>query len=75
MDLEAPSFLAMYALQQLLLPEAAHRDWINGDAGALYESGIEAHMQHISTSYMNIEIDQSDIDAYIQANPLEAGRE
>jgi hypothetical protein len=72
---EAPSFLVTFAQTQLLLAEAVHRGWAQGDAAALYESGIEAHMQQISTGYSGTEIAQADIDAYIQANPLVPGRE
>lgn len=75
MDPQAPSFLATYALQQLLLAEAAHRDWVSGNASDYYESGIEAHMQQFADYGEHTEIDQADIAQYIQDNPLEAGRE
>ncbi len=75
MDPQAPSFLATYSLQQFYLAEAAHRNWISGDPAEYFEQAIEAHMHQISNGYQNTEIAQSDIDAYIQANPLETGRE
>lgn len=75
MDPLAPSFLVTYAQTQLLLAEAAHRGWVDGDAAEFYENGIRAHMEQISTSYSGTSIAQSDIDAYIRANPLEPGEE
>jgi hypothetical protein len=75
MDPQAPSFLVTHAQTQLLMAEAAHRDWISGSAASFYESGIRAHMQQISTSYNNTTIPQSDIDGYLAAHPLEPGRE
>lgn len=71
----APSFLVTYAQTQLLLAEAAYRGWISGDVSTYYENGIRAHMQQISTSYTNTTIEPGAIDQYIQAHPLEPGRE
>lgn len=71
----APSFLVTYAQTQLLLAEAVHRGWADGDVAALYESGIRAHMQQISTGYSGTAIAQPDIDAYVQSQALEPGRE
>jgi hypothetical protein len=75
MDPVAPSFLVTYAQTQLLLAEAAHRGWIQGDPATFYENGISAHMEQISNSYNNTTIAQSDIDAFLQAHPLQAGSE
>lgn len=75
MDPQAPSFLVTYAQTQLLAAEAAYRGWVEEDAAALYENGIRAHMEQISTSYAGTSIPQSDIDVYVQANPLEPSQE
>jgi hypothetical protein len=75
MDPVAPSFLVTYAQTQLLMAEAAHRGWIQGDPAAFYANGIRAHMEQISSSYANTAIPASDIEAFLQAHPLEAGRE
>lgn len=75
LHLQAPSFLITYAQTQLLLAEAVQRGWAEGDVATLYESGIEAHMQQMSTGYSGTTIPEADIDAYIQDHPLEAGRE
>lgn len=74
-DPQAPSFLVTYAQTQLLLAEAVVRGWVEGDASALYASGIEAHMQQFEEYGADAAIPQSEIDAYIQAHPLEQGKE
>ena len=75
MDPQAPSFLVTYAQTQLLLAEAAVRNWISANPTSHYQNGIRAHMEQISTSYTNTLIPSSAIDAYLQAHPLEGGRE
>jgi hypothetical protein len=75
MDPQAPSFLITYAQTQLLMAEAAHRGWISGNAAEFHENGIRAHMEQISTSYDDTTIPPAEIEAYIAAHPLEAGRE
>lgn len=72
---EAPNFLVTYSQTQLLLAEAIVRGWASGDAAQAYTNGIEAHMQQCSQWPGDTDIDQADIDAYIAANPLEAGKE
>ncbi len=72
---EAPSFLVTYAQTQLLLAEAVFRGWAQGDAAALHASGIEANMQQFSAWPGDTDIPQEEIDAYLQAHPLEAGSE
>jgi hypothetical protein len=72
---EAPSFLVTFAQTQLFKAEALHRGSAQGDAAALYESGIEAHMHQISTGYSGTAIAQADINAYVQAHPLQPGQE
>nr|WKN39008.1 SusD/RagB family nutrient-binding outer membrane lipoprotein [Tunicatimonas sp. TK19036] len=74
-DPEAPSFLVTYAQTQLLLAEATFRGWAQGDAAAIYHSGIEANMQQFAEWPGDTEITQDEIDAYLQAHPLEAGME
>lgn len=73
----APSFLVAYAHTALLQAEAVARTWITGDAAALYAAAIEAHMQQFAhPDYGSCTaIDQSEIDTYIQDNPLEDGQE
>ncbi|MBK8505629.1 MAG: SusD/RagB family nutrient-binding outer membrane lipoprotein [Saprospiraceae bacterium] len=72
---EAPNFLVTHSQTQLLLAEAIVRGWTSGDAAAAYEAGIRAHMQQCSDWPGNTDVAQADIDAYVAANPLEAGKE
>lgn len=71
----APTFFVTYPLTQLLLAEAVVRGWAPGDAAALYTSAIEADMQKMATYGSDAAIPQSEIDAYLQAHPLEEGNE
>ena len=71
---EAPNFLVTYAQQQLLLAEAAVRGWIEGDPAALFASGIEAHMQQLDAYGADTAVPQAEIDAYLEAHPLEASQ-
>ncbi|WP_421827462.1 SusD/RagB family nutrient-binding outer membrane lipoprotein [Larkinella sp.] len=73
--LTAPSFLVTYAQTQLLLAEAAFRKWTTGNAATLYANGIRAHMQQLATYGANTAVAESAITAYLDANPLAAGKE
>ncbi len=72
---EAPSFLVTYSQTQLLLAEAIVRGWVSGDAAAAYESAVRANMEQFSDWPGDTDISSGEIDAYIAANPLEAGSE
>ncbi|WP_277479415.1 SusD/RagB family nutrient-binding outer membrane lipoprotein [Catalinimonas alkaloidigena] len=72
---EAPSYLVTYSQTLLLHAEAVVRGWAAGDAAALFEEGIRAHMEQLASWPGDTEIAQADIDAYIQAHPLQSGSE
>ncbi len=72
---EAPNFLVTYSQTSLLLAEAIVRGWTNGDAAVQYENGIEAHMHQVAEWPGDTDIDQAEIMAYLDANPLESGKE
>ena len=72
---EAPSFLVTAAQTQLLLAEAIFRGWAQGDAEATFQGGIALNMEQFSAWPGDTEISQAEIDAYVQAHPLEAGQE
>ncbi len=72
---EAPSFLVTYAQTSLLKAEAIVRGWASGDAAEEYATAIRANMEQFSDWPGDTDIDPADIDAYISANPLEAGKE
>ena len=71
----APVFLLTYGQTQLLLAEAAFRGWAEGDAAALFASGIRAHMEELAAYGADTAVPEEDIAAYLAAHPLEAGRE
>jgi hypothetical protein len=69
----APDCLVTYSQTQLLLAEAAFREWVSGDPAAYYENAIRADMERISSDYVDTEIPASEIDAYVAAHPLDLG--
>jgi hypothetical protein len=73
--LSSPCFLVTYAQTQLLLAEAILRGWANGDIQEHYRNGIAAHMEQMELYDDNAAISTAEINAYIQSQPLVAGRE
>ena len=71
---EAPTFFVTYAQTQLLLAEAAIRNWTQGDASLLYTEGIRAHMRQLASYGASTAISESDINLYLQANPYNASK-
>jgi hypothetical protein len=69
----APAFLVTYSQTQLLLAEAAFRDWVPGDPATYYENAVRADLERISSDYVDTEIAASVIDAYVAAHPLDLG--
>lgn len=69
---EAPAFLVTYGQTQLLLAEAASRGWTSGSAATYYSNGIRAHMEQLGLTDSRSAIAESDIAAYLSANPLGA---
>jgi hypothetical protein len=57
----------------LLLAEAALRGFTTGDAAALYESGIRANMEQFADFGSSAAISETDVQAYIDAHPYDAG--
>jgi len=72
---EAPSFLVTLSQTLLLKAEAIVRGWASGDAAAEYAAAIRANMEQFSDWPGDTDISTEEIDAYIAANPLEAGKE
>jgi len=70
-----PMFNVTYAQTSLLLAEAAHRGWINGDAAEFYNAGVRAHMEQLADYPGTPIIAPAAIDAFLTANPLQAGTE
>ena len=71
----APVFLLTYGQTQLLLAEAVVRGWAEGDAATLFANGIRAHMEELAAYGAETAVPEAEVEAYLQAHPLEAGRE
>lgn len=69
---ESPMFFMTYAETELLLAEASVRGWSNGDAAAHYANGVRAAMQSLAKYDESLAISDTDIDAYLAANPFDA---
>ncbi len=65
-----PFFDFHYAQVEFLLAEAVLRGFITGDANAHYQKGIAAHMTSLSQMPTAPTITQTQVDAYLAANPL-----
>jgi hypothetical protein len=70
LKVDAPEYHVTFAETQLLLAEAVVRGWATGDAAALYHSGIRAHMQQMAEYDAKAAIAEADIQAYLNAHPL-----
>lgn len=70
----APMFLVTAGQTLLLLAEAAQRGWISGDPAQFYNNGVKAHMEQMAAYSANSAIPQSEIDAYLTANPFIPGK-
>ncbi|MEK6480019.1 SusD/RagB family nutrient-binding outer membrane lipoprotein [Catalinimonas sp. 4WD22] len=67
----SPMFLVTAAQTQLLLAEAASRDWISGSAQEFYNQGVRAHMEQMALYSDDSAIPEAEIDAYLAANPFD----
>lgn len=71
LKVDAPEFHVTYAQTQLLLAEAVVRGWATGDAAALFSGGVRAHMEQMAIYDANAAIEESEIQAYLAAHPLD----
>lgn len=71
---QSPMFLVTYSMNQLLLAEAAQRGWVTGVAATYFTQGIRAHMEQMVLYDERSAIPQADINTYVAANPLNAGK-
>lgn len=69
-----PFLHVSYSETQLLLAEAAFRGWIPGSAADYYKKGVEAGIRQLEI-YGAPAAGQANIDAYLTAKPLVAGKE
>ena len=70
-----PMFFQTYAEVELLLAEAAVRNW-GGVTGAKdhYDKGVRAAMTYLAAYGSGASISAAQADAYLAANPFDAGR-
>lgn len=68
--IDAPEFFITYSQTLLLQAEAVVRGWITGDAKALYENGVKAHMAQLTTYDAAATISPAAQEAFIMANPF-----
>ncbi|GHB88207.1 SusD/RagB family nutrient-binding outer membrane lipoprotein [Persicitalea jodogahamensis] len=71
----SPTIFVTYAQTQLLLAEAAVRKWTTGDAAKFFANGIQAHMKQLALYGASSAVSDAAVNTYLQAHPLEAGRE
>lgn len=67
----SPLFIVTAAQTNLLLAEAAVRDWITGDASAFFEAGVKAHMDQLASFDVNSTVAPEDRDEYVAEHPLD----
>ena len=72
---EAPAFMVTYSQTLLLHAEAIVRGWATGDANALYQAGIRAHMEQFADWPGDTTISEPEIQAFLDANSLTPGSE
>ena len=72
---EAPAFLVTYSQTLLLHAEAAFRGWVPGDANALYQDGIRAHMRQFADWPGDTTISEPEIEAFLATHALTPGSE
>jgi hypothetical protein len=74
--LSAPMFMVTASQTNLLLAEARVRGWITvGTTEQYFTDGIKAHMDQMAAFDATCAVLPADRDAYIAANPLQAGTE
>jgi hypothetical protein len=75
LKLDAPEFHITYSQVQLLLAEAAFRGWVAGTPAEYFTRGVRANMEQMAAFGANAAIPEGSIKAYLDANPLMAGKE
>ncbi len=71
---DAPFFFQTYAEVEFMLAEAAYRWGLAGGSSQVenhYNAGVTAAMQYLSMYGHGVDIPQSEIDAYLAANPFD----
>ncbi|MCF0176690.1 MAG: SusD/RagB family nutrient-binding outer membrane lipoprotein [Bacteroidales bacterium] len=72
---DCPGMLMTYAEVEYLLAEAKTLGWnVSGEAAEHYYAGVRASMQQLNSYYSIDPIQDSEIEAYINANPFNAAK-
>lgn len=66
----SPMFLVTAAQTQLLLAEAAQREWITGSVEEFFNNGVRLHMRQMALYDQASAIPEEEIEAYLAANPF-----
>jgi len=64
----APVFLVTAAQSQLLLAEAAVRNWITGDPATFYNAGVRLHMEQLASFNAGAAVAPGDITNYFNTH-------
>lgn len=72
--LAAPTYFVTYAQTQLLLAEAAVRNWTTGSAADYYNAGVRAHMQQLGDYDATSLVSDANIATYLTTNPYTAAK-
>jgi len=72
---EAPSFYVTYSETLLLQAEAIVRGWASGDANAVYQNAIRAHMEQLADWPGATTISEAEIVDYLSTHSLTPGME
>jgi hypothetical protein len=70
--IDAPHFFITYSQTQLLLAEAAYRNFISGDPATLYANGVRGHMDQLQQYGEDAAISESEQSDYLAAHPYNA---
>lgn len=70
----APEYHVTYSETQLLLAEAVVRGWATGDAAALYNSAVTAHMKQMGDYGSAAVISDAAIATYLGAHPYDPAK-
>lgn len=73
--LNSPTVFISYSQTQLLLAEAAFRNWTPGDPAAYFTNGIRAHMEQLAIYGASTALPELTIATYLTNTPLKAGSE
>lgn len=72
--IDAPEFFITYAQTQLLLAEAAQRQYISGSVADFYNAGVKGHLSQMAQYDVSATIPAASQDAYLSVNPFDPAK-